>query len=97
MDSKENLEFNILGFQVKFKPDDNLKDGSAEAAVELVRAEASRIQTSAPSLEVGQVALLVALKLAGEKLGLSEEYRANIQDLKKAAQDALKFVETNPS
>jgi cell division protein ZapA (FtsZ GTPase activity inhibitor) len=90
---KDNLEFNVLGYQVKFSPAGE-NNASPKEAVELVRQEASLIRAKAPSLADGQVAVLVALKLASEKLNLSKEYKDNIQDLKKAAQEALKLVES---
>ena len=94
----KNLEYNVLGYQVKFKPDDiDTDDASSKEVVDLVLKEASRIQNSAPHLQNGEVAVLVALKLASEKLNLNNEYMTNIGDLKKAAQDALQFVESSIS
>ncbi len=90
---KDNLEFNVLGYQVKFSPTGD-HNASPREAVELVRQEANAIKSKAPSLADGQVAVLVALKLASEKLNLAKEYKDNIQDLKKAAQEALNLVES---
>ena len=64
---KDNLEFNVLGYQVKFSPT-GVNNASPREAVDLVREEASLIKAKAPTLADGQIAVLVALKLASEKL-----------------------------
>ena len=46
-----------------------------------------------PGLSQSQVAVLLALKFAGEKLALEKEYRENINQLRATAADALQFIE----
>jgi hypothetical protein len=44
-------------------------------------------------LSQSQVAVLLALKFAGEKLALEKEYRENIRLLRTTAADALQYIE----
>lgn len=94
MDSnRDNLDYEVLGYKVKMKPGHSSAEANPDSVVELVREEANKILDRAPNLDRGQVALLVALKLANEKLVLESEYRENIDKLHATAGDALQFIE----
>lgn len=89
----KDLEFDVLGYRVKLRPDADGSNDSADKVVELVRKEALKIKESAPGLDKGQVAILVALKLASEKISLEEDFKENLEQLQLSARDALQYIE----
>ena len=94
MNSKqENLDFDVLGFKVKFRPDQFANVGTAAEIVEYVRAEAAKIKDRVPQLDQGQVAILTALQIASEKVSMETECKDAINQLQVTAGDALKFIE----
>lgn len=91
-----NGEFDVLGYKVRFKadnPEANPDEISASDIVNIVEQEANKIREAAPGLDNGKVAILVALKMAKEKMILEKEYRTNIDNLQRTAMDALQFIE----
>ncbi|MFT6068540.1 MAG: cell division protein ZapA (FtsZ GTPase activity inhibitor) [Bacteriovoracaceae bacterium] len=94
MNSKqENLDFDVLGFKVSFKPDHFADQSTAERIVDYVREEASKIKDRVPHLDQGQVAILAALQIASEKVSMEIECKDAINQLQVTADDALKFIE----
>ncbi len=88
------MEFDVLGFKIKLKPDEG--DGDAiqpKEVVDYVHREAVKIQELAPQLEKGQVAILVALNLAKDRMAMEREYSQNVAKLQNQAVDALKYIE----
>lgn len=86
-------EFNVLGFKVKLAPGDDGEREIASQAVDMVLEEIQKIKKEASHLDDKQVAILVALKLAKEKLAIAEEYKINVGQLKSEAREALQFLE----
>ena len=91
-------EFDVLGFKVKFNPNtqtDEEKYGlSAQDVVGFVHSEAALIKTSSGSaLDNGQLAILVALKIASEKMQQDQKLKSEIDILERAAKDALNYIE----
>jgi cell division protein ZapA (FtsZ GTPase activity inhibitor) len=94
MDNKKNqLEFDVLGFKVRFKPEDENSKVPPSKTVGLVRQEADSIRKKFPQLDSGQIATLAALKIAADYLNLSEEYRENVDKFHSTAKDALQVIE----
>ena len=89
---REDKGFEVLGLKLKLSAKEEGR-GVASEAVALVRTEADKILSRSPNLDRSEVAVLVALKLASEKLGLEGEYRDNIERLHVAAEDALQYIE----
>jgi cell division protein ZapA len=85
--------FEVLGYKIKLKKDERLEGVSPTDIVGFVQAEASNIFKQSPQLAPHQVAVLLALKFAGEKLALEKEYRENIKALRTTAVDALQYIE----
>lgn len=85
--------FEVLGFKIKLKEDEKLDGISPTDIVDFVQTEASKIFRQSPQLAPHQVAVLLALKFAGEKLALEKEYRENIHQLRNTAVDALQYIE----
>ena len=91
-------EFDVLGFKVKFNPStktDEEKYGlSAQDVVAFVHSEAALIKKSGGSaLDSGQLAILVALKIANEKMLQDHKLKSEINILERVAKDALNYVE----
>lgn len=85
--------FEVLGYKIKLKKDEKLEGVSPTDIVGYVQSEADKIYKDSPQLAPHQVAVLLALKFAGEKLAIENEYRDNITKLKMTATDALQFIE----
>lgn len=85
--------FEVLGQKLKLKRDELLDGIGPSDIVGFVQTEALKLINSSPQLSQSQVAVLLALKFAGEKLALEKEYRENINLLQKTAVDALQFIE----
>ena len=90
---REDKEFNVLGYNIRLKEADEGQLITPEEIVELVMREADMIREKSPNLNQGQIAVLVALKVASEKMSLDKEYRDNITRLQSTASDALQFIE----
>jgi len=85
--------FEVLGYKIKLKQDEKLEGISPTDIVGFVQTEASKIFRKSPQLAPHQVAVLLALQFAGEKLALEKEYRENISQLRLTAVDALQYIE----
>ena len=85
--------YEVLGQKLKLRKDELLEGIRPCDIVGFVQSEALKIMNSSPQLSQSQIAVLLALKLAGEKLSLEKEYRENISLLRKTAADALQFIE----
>lgn len=90
--NKEILEFEVLGLKLKLRKDDAEKV-DPESVVKLVREKSNEIMDKMPSLKREEIAILLSLELAKEKLELEREYRDNVDHLHAVAGDALQFIE----
>lgn len=94
MTQSQEVEFSLLGCKVKYRPDQN--DGHiALAVIDLLNAEIQQLKNKRPMLKDTDVAILVALKIATEKMQLEEEYKKNIFKLEDSLEHALKSLEVN--
>jgi len=94
MDNKSSvIDFEILGYKVKLREGESELSVSPHDVVELVRSESNKIMDKAPNLEKGEVALLVALQLAGESLKNSRQYSEQVSEMKLKAEKALDLIE----
>lgn len=89
----ESHEFEVLGFNVRFKSEGDNDPNGAKEIVEFVTQEAVKIRENYPNLDNGQVAVLLALKMASDNIKLNREYKDNISQLQKSALDALQTIE----
>lgn len=95
VDTKRNeLDFEVLGYKVRLRPNTEASNQvHPKEVLRLVEREAQSIREVSGELENGKLALLVALKLATDKLSLEREYKDNINQLQAVAGDALQFIE----
>ena len=92
----QDIEYNVLGCKVRVRPDQN-DSHNAKAVVDLINAEIQQLKISRPQLRDTDVAVLIALKVAKEKMQLEDEYKNNIFKLEESLETALQAlnVETN--
>lgn len=88
MTQSQEKEFDVLGCKVKYRP--TLNDShNAKAVIDLVLSEIQELKTKRPMLRDTDVAVLVALKIATEKLELEDEYKTNILKLEESLETVL--------
>ena len=90
---REEKEFNVLGYSIKFTPNEEEEGISALETVQYVTKLAQQIRQKAPHLDNGQIATLTALQIANEKLSNERDFETNINKLHSTATDALQFIE----
>lgn len=93
MTPSQEVEFSVLGCKVKYRPEQN-DSHIAKAVIDLVLAEVQQLKTTRPQLRDTDVAVLVALKIATEKLQLEEEYKGNILKLEDSLEKAMESLNT---
>ena len=89
---RKDLEFDVLGYNIKLKHNEE-NSVSPDEIVEYVRSQADKVLKRSPNLDRGQVAILVALGLAVDKMSLEKEFKDQINHLHSSAVDALTFIE----
>jgi cell division protein ZapA (FtsZ GTPase activity inhibitor) len=87
----QDIEYNVLGCKVRVRPDQN-DSNNAKAVVDLINAEVQLLKTSRPQLRDTDVAVLVALKIATEKMQLGDEYKQNIFKLEESLETVLQAL-----
>lgn len=92
----EVKEYDVLGHNIRLREtsgSEGTDSISPDEVVELVMAEVEKLRVGAPNLGDSQAAVLVALKLAQDKISLDREYKSNVASLQATAKDALRLVE----
>ena len=87
----QDTEFNVLGCKVRLRPDQN-DSHNAKAVIDLINAEIQALKSSRPQLRDTDLAVLVALKMATEKMQLEYEYKQNIFKLEESLETALQAL-----
>lgn len=87
----QDIEYNVLGCKVRVRPDQN-ESNNAKAVVDLINAEIQYLKSNRPQLRDTDVAVLVALKIATEKMQLEDEYKQNILRLEESLETALQAL-----
>lgn len=88
----EGFEYNILGCNVRLKPDETDKDNALKA-IESVNSEIENMRKANPKLRDIDVAVLIALKFASEKEEIEGEYKESVFALRSGVTEALSFIE----
>lgn len=96
----DEVDFEILGFKLKFSPEARQAQGEYDSVVidpqvvvNHVKEECLALRKKAPKLSDGHVAILVALKMGLDKMTLEQEYRESLGKLQTSAMDALQYLE----
>lgn len=90
---EDQIVYEVLGHTLRLKKDEALDAISPSDIIGYVQTEVSNILKKTPGLNESQLAVLVALKIAGDKLTLEKEYRENIASFKDTASTALRYIE----
>lgn len=90
---KTEMEFELLGQKIRFRPDESDVQFNAFDVVSLVKKKVDSIKEQNEALGDEQLSLLVALELAKEVISLNKEYRNNINELELVASKALEHIE----
>ncbi len=93
-EKSQEVEFNVLGCKVKYRPEQN-DEHMALAVLETVNEEVKLLKEKRPSLRDTDIAVLVALKIATEKMRIEDEYKNTILKLEESLEQALQSVEVN--
>lgn len=88
--------YEVLGQTVRLKKDEMLDGVLPSDVVGLVQTEIGHLLKKTPGLNESQTAVLVALKLASDKLLLEKEYRENVHFFKTSALSALSYFDQTP-
>lgn len=91
MTQSQEQEFDVLGCKVKYRPERH-DSHNAKAVIDLVLLEIQELKAKRPLLRDTDVAVLVALKMATEKLELEDEYKMNILKLEESLETALQAL-----
>ena len=87
-DLSQVSEIDILGCRVKTRPEDSDKD-IAESVIQLVQKEVTELQKARPQLKPADVAVLVALKIATEKVKMEQDFKSVILKIESSVESAL--------
>ena len=91
MTQSQEKESDVLGCKVKYRPERN-DSHNAKAVIDLVLSEIQELKSKRPMLRDTDVAVLVALKMATDKLLVEDEYKTNILKLEASLETALQAV-----
>ena len=87
-DLSQVSEIDILGCRVKTRSEDSDKD-IAESVIRLVQKEVTELQKARPQLKPADVAVLVALKIATEKVKMEQDFKSVILKIESSVESAL--------
>ncbi len=85
---RQEFEFDILGCRVKFRPTDSGLD-EAKTVVDLVLSEIQKMKKAKPNLKDTDAAVLVALKLAQEKMQLENDCKQLVLSVEEKLQSVV--------
>lgn len=87
-DLSQVSEIEILGCRVKTRAEDSDND-IAESVIRLVQKEVLELQKARPQLKPADVAVLVALKIATEKVKMEQDFKSVILKIESSVENAL--------
>ncbi len=87
-DLSQVSEIDILGCRVKTRPGDSDND-IADSVVRMVQKEVLELQKARPQLKSTDVAVLVALKIATEKVKMEQDFKSVILKIESSVESAL--------
>ena len=93
MTIQSEKEFDVLGYRLRYCPDSSSATISADEVVEYFNQRANGLRSRYPHLDPGQVATLLALDIAKEKLVLEREFKTSMHNLEEHTKKALAKIE----
>ena len=87
-DRGQDKDVEILGCRIKTRPEDPDRE-IAQAVIERVQNEVADMLKARPSMRQTDVAVLVALKMATEKVKLEQEFKTAVLRLEGSMEQAM--------
>jgi cell division protein ZapA (FtsZ GTPase activity inhibitor) len=92
MDLEDTREFELMGHRFRFKAESS-NDIEVNEVIDLVNKEVEKVQTLSPNVAPEKLAVLVALRIAADRLSVEKEFRGKIKEIQSFAVDALTLIE----
>lgn len=90
-----NREHDILGMKINVRPEAEQESKVTSARViEFVQTEVDKLTEQYPHLDNSQLAVLLAMNFARERLEIEEDFRANIEEIERSTREALENIES---
>ncbi len=94
MEEEKTKEYDVLGYKVRLAQKAGESVGvSADEVVGFVRDQAEQIQRKNPNLDRGQVAILVALRMASDKIAIDREFKESVHHFQATTQGVLEEID----
>lgn len=87
-------DFEILGCRIKSRPEDSDKE-IVRTVVELVQKEVAELLQGRPQMRATDAAVLVALKMATEKIKLESEFKSTVLRLESSMEHAMSQLQSS--
>lgn len=88
-------EHDVLGFRIKVHPNEEQKAKvPSQRVIDFVQDRVEQVKRKFPHLDNAQIAVLVAMNCARERLEIEDEYRENIESIELSATQALNMIES---
>lgn len=91
--SLKDLEFDVLGLNVRFKPEDENKKVPPKEVVDYVLSECAGLKGRLPQLDTAQLSILAMLQIGQKYLELLNEYKEELERIQSSTKDILSTVE----
>ena len=90
-----NREHDILGMKINVRPEAELESKVTSARViEFVQTEVDKLKEQYPQLDNSQLAVLLAMNFARERLEIEEDFRSNIEEIERSTREALENIDS---
>src|SRR5690606_24647077 len=90
----QESDVEILGCRIKTSAENNERD-IAQTVIALVQQEVAELQKARPNMRSTDVAVLVALKMATEKVKLENEFKPTVLRLESSMEEAMTQLRSN--
>ena len=90
-----NREHEILGMKLNVQNEEERRSTVTSARViDFVQKEVDKLKEQYPQLDNAQLAVLLSMNMARQRLEIEADFKANIEDIERSTQLALKNIET---
>ena len=90
-----NREHDILGMKISVQKEEEQRSTVSSARViEFVQNEVDKLKEQYPQLDNTELAVLLAMNFARERLEIEEEFRGEIEDIESSTKKALENIES---
>ena len=90
-----NREHEILGMKISVQSKEEQKSTVTSAdVIDFVQIEVDKLREQYPHLDNSQLAVLLAMNFARERLEIEEEFRLNIEEIEQSTREALKNIDS---